>query len=113
MECNQDMLRIYERIGFRFIERYPECSDPIELTDCFCLFAIRLFPDLALSSLGSERTIGTAAGRVTTLVRLHDATRSIRPSVLSSPAAAQRPKTDHSPPLRGRGKGELILCGQS
>ena len=32
---NQDMLRIYERIGFRFIERYPECSDPIELTDYF------------------------------------------------------------------------------
>ena len=32
---NQDMLRIYERLGFRFIERYPECSDPIELTDYF------------------------------------------------------------------------------
>ena len=32
---NQDMLRIYESLGFRFIERYPECSDPIELTDYF------------------------------------------------------------------------------
>ena len=32
---NQDMLRIYQSLGFRFIERYPECSDPIELTDYF------------------------------------------------------------------------------
>ena len=32
---NQDMLRIYENLGFRFIDRYPECSDPIELTDYF------------------------------------------------------------------------------
>ena len=32
---NRDMLRIYESLGFRFIERYPECSDPIELTDYF------------------------------------------------------------------------------
>jgi GNAT superfamily N-acetyltransferase len=27
---NQDMLRIYESIGFRYIDRYPECSDPVE-----------------------------------------------------------------------------------
>ena len=27
---NQDMLRIYECIGFRYIDRYPECSDPVE-----------------------------------------------------------------------------------
>lgn len=32
---NQDMLRIYKAIGFRFIERYPECSDNIELADYF------------------------------------------------------------------------------
>lgn len=32
---NQDMLRIYKSLGFRFIERYPECSAPIELTDYF------------------------------------------------------------------------------
>jgi GNAT superfamily N-acetyltransferase len=32
---NQDMLRIYEKIGFRFIDRYPECADPIELDDYF------------------------------------------------------------------------------
>ena len=29
------MLRIYESLGFRFIERYPECSDPIELNTYF------------------------------------------------------------------------------
>ncbi len=32
---NQEMLRIYKSLGFRFIERYPECSDPIELGDYF------------------------------------------------------------------------------
>lgn len=32
---NQDMLRIYESLGFRFIERYPECSDPIEVDPYF------------------------------------------------------------------------------
>ena len=32
---NQDMLRIYENIGFRFIDRYPECSDPSEISDYF------------------------------------------------------------------------------
>jgi GNAT superfamily N-acetyltransferase len=32
---NQDMLRIYEKIGFRFIDRYPECSDPDEIADRF------------------------------------------------------------------------------
>lgn len=32
---NQDMLRIYKSLGFRFIERYPECTDPIRLTDYF------------------------------------------------------------------------------
>ncbi|SDK32251.1 GNAT family N-acetyltransferase [Aliiruegeria lutimaris] len=32
---NRDMLRIYESIGFRFIDRYPECSDPIEVDPYF------------------------------------------------------------------------------
>ncbi len=32
---NQDMLRIYKSIGFRFIDRYPECSDPEEIADYF------------------------------------------------------------------------------
>ena len=27
---NSDMLRIYESLGFRYIDRYPECSDPVE-----------------------------------------------------------------------------------
>ena len=32
---NQDMLRIYESIGFRYIDRYPECSDPVEADPYF------------------------------------------------------------------------------
>lgn len=32
---NSDMLRIYERIGFRYIDRYPECSDPVEADPYF------------------------------------------------------------------------------
>lgn len=32
---NEDMLRIYESLGFRFIDRYPECSDPGEVADYF------------------------------------------------------------------------------
>lgn len=32
---NQDMLRIYETLGFRFIERFPECSDPVEVDPYF------------------------------------------------------------------------------
>lgn len=32
---NQDMLRIYEDIGFRYIDRYPECSDPVEADPYF------------------------------------------------------------------------------
>lgn len=30
VQGNQDMLRIYESLGFRYIDRYPECSDPVE-----------------------------------------------------------------------------------
>lgn len=32
---NQDMLRIYESLGFRYIDRYPECSDPVEADPYF------------------------------------------------------------------------------
>jgi GNAT superfamily N-acetyltransferase len=32
---NEDMLRIYRKIGFRFIARYPECSDPVDIADKF------------------------------------------------------------------------------
>lgn len=32
---NTDMTRIYESIGFRYIDRYPECSDPIEMNPYF------------------------------------------------------------------------------
>lgn len=32
---NRDMLRIYESIGFRFIDRFPECSDPVEVAEYF------------------------------------------------------------------------------
>ncbi|WP_176445230.1 GNAT family N-acetyltransferase [Maliponia aquimaris] len=32
---NRDMLQIYESLGFRFIDRYPECSDPIEMDPYF------------------------------------------------------------------------------
>lgn len=32
---NQDMLRIYESIGFQYIDRYPECSDPVEADPYF------------------------------------------------------------------------------
>lgn len=32
---NQDMLRIYQSLGFQFIDRYPECSDPIEVDPYF------------------------------------------------------------------------------
>jgi GNAT superfamily N-acetyltransferase len=32
---NQDMLRIYESLGFQFIDRYAECSDPSEVAEYF------------------------------------------------------------------------------
>jgi GNAT superfamily N-acetyltransferase len=32
---NQEMTGIYEKIGFRYVDSYPECSDPVELTDYF------------------------------------------------------------------------------
>ncbi len=32
---NTEMTRIYESIGFRYVDRYPECSDPIEVDPYF------------------------------------------------------------------------------
>ena len=32
---NDEMLRVFEKIGFRYIDRYPECSDPIEADPYF------------------------------------------------------------------------------
>lgn len=32
---NQDMLRIYQSLGFKFIDRYPECADPIKVDPYF------------------------------------------------------------------------------
>lgn len=32
---NGDMTRLFESIGFRYIERYPECSDPVEADPYF------------------------------------------------------------------------------
>lgn len=32
---NQDMLGIYEELGFRYIDRYPQCSDPSEVAKFF------------------------------------------------------------------------------
>jgi hypothetical protein len=34
------MLRIYEAKGFRYIDRYPECADPIGVDPWFRLFGV-------------------------------------------------------------------------
>ncbi|PKP74950.1 MAG: hypothetical protein CVT84_05755 [Alphaproteobacteria bacterium HGW-Alphaproteobacteria-6] len=39
---NRDMLRIYESIGFRFIDRYPECSAPAEVAGHFVYMQLDL-----------------------------------------------------------------------
>lgn len=39
---NTDMLRIYETLGFQFIDRYPECSDPIEVDPYFIYMQLEL-----------------------------------------------------------------------
>jgi GNAT superfamily N-acetyltransferase len=39
---NQDMLRIYQSLGFKFIDRYPECSDPIEVDPYFVYMQLEL-----------------------------------------------------------------------
>jgi GNAT superfamily N-acetyltransferase len=35
IQGNAEILRIFEGIGFRYIDRYPECSDPIEADPYF------------------------------------------------------------------------------
>ncbi len=40
---NREMLRIYESIGFRYIDRYPECSDPSEVAEFFVYMQLDLF----------------------------------------------------------------------
>lgn len=32
---NKESIRIFEALGFRYIDRYPECSDPIEVDPWF------------------------------------------------------------------------------
>ena len=39
---NRDMLKIYEKVGFQHISRYPECSDPIEVDPYFEYMTYRL-----------------------------------------------------------------------
>jgi GNAT superfamily N-acetyltransferase len=39
---NRDMLRLYERIGFRYIDRFPECSDPSEVAEFFIYMQLDL-----------------------------------------------------------------------
>lgn len=35
IKMNQEMLCICEKMGFRYIERYPECADPTDIADFF------------------------------------------------------------------------------
>lgn len=42
IQGNADMLRIYETLGFQFIDRYPECSDPIEVDPYFVYMQLEL-----------------------------------------------------------------------
>jgi putative acetyltransferase len=39
---NRDMLGIYESIGFQYIDRYPECSDPNEVAEYFVYMQLDL-----------------------------------------------------------------------
>jgi len=32
---NESMLHISQKAGFEYIDRYPECADPVELSDFF------------------------------------------------------------------------------
>lgn len=32
---NQAMLHLSDQVGFRYMDRYPECADPVELADYF------------------------------------------------------------------------------
>ncbi len=39
---NREMSRIYEKLGFRYIDRYPECSDPGEVAEFFIYMQLDL-----------------------------------------------------------------------
>lgn len=39
---NREMLNIYEEMGFRYIDRYQECSDPIEVAEYFVYMQLDL-----------------------------------------------------------------------
>jgi GNAT superfamily N-acetyltransferase len=39
---NREMLHLYERKGFRYIDRFPECSDPTEVADYFVYLQLDL-----------------------------------------------------------------------
>lgn len=39
---NREMLHLYERMGFRYIDRFPECSDPAEVADYFVYLQLDL-----------------------------------------------------------------------
>ena len=40
---NREMLRLYERMGFRYIDRFPECSDPAEVAEYFVYLQLDLY----------------------------------------------------------------------
>lgn len=39
---NREMLHLYEKLGFRYIERFPECSDPAEVAEFFVYLQLDL-----------------------------------------------------------------------
>lgn len=39
---NREMLHLYEKLWFRYIERFPECSDPAEVGDFFVYMQLDL-----------------------------------------------------------------------
>ena len=39
---NREMLHMYEKIGFRYIDRFPECSDPAEVAEFFVYMQLDL-----------------------------------------------------------------------
>lgn len=39
---NREMLHLYEKTGFRYIERFPECSDPAEVAEFFVYMQLDL-----------------------------------------------------------------------
>jgi len=39
---NREILHLYENLGFKYIERFPECSDPAEVAECFVYMQLDL-----------------------------------------------------------------------